>query len=117
MNKLSAKSPHGKRRIEHVFGFEQTGDCRFANGKRSQDEGAMRYRLVARRNRPASKGCGFAGNQRLFVCETGHRLPLHLPEMPKPMGGKVKPEKHALTASPVHGKPTALKVTMREAPP
>jgi uncharacterized protein (TIGR02300 family) len=30
------------------------------------------------------------------------------------MGGRVKPESHALTASLVHGKPTAPKVTMRE---
>jgi uncharacterized protein (TIGR02300 family) len=30
------------------------------------------------------------------------------------MGGRVKPRKHALTASPVHGKPTDPKVNMRE---
>jgi uncharacterized protein (TIGR02300 family) len=30
------------------------------------------------------------------------------------MGAKVKPGKHALTASPVHGKPTDPKVNMRE---
>ena len=61
---LGAQCLHGFGRVEDVFTLQQAGNPGFADGKRPQDEGAVRNRLVAGNADFAAQRAACAGFQR-----------------------------------------------------
>ena len=59
-----AERPHGIGSVQNIFAFQQAADGSFADGKRSQDQGAMGDRFVTRNAGPALDGAALAGGQR-----------------------------------------------------
>jgi hypothetical protein len=56
--------PHGIGSVQNIFAFQQATDGSFADGKRAQDQGAVRDRFVPRNAGPPLDGATLTGGQR-----------------------------------------------------
>src|SRR6185437_11890484 len=68
---VCSKGAYGLAGIEHVLAFEQTGNARLADRKRTENERAVRDRFVARHAHTALQRAGTAGGQRLMFSMHG----------------------------------------------
>jgi hypothetical protein len=59
-----AERAHRIAGVDHILAFEQTGNLRFPDRERAEDERAVRYRLVARHPHAARDRAGAARGER-----------------------------------------------------